>query len=78
MSDTQNESCKSEFLKFLERDEREMMHSELEKVVKEEIKQKLASSVIRKKILSSSQIESDISQNKLLPLTDVSNIDKDY
>ena len=54
------------------------MHSELEKVVKEEIKKKLASSVIRKKILSSSQMESDISQNKLLPLTDVSTIDKDY
>ena len=54
------------------------MHSELEKVVKEEIKQKLVSiGVIRKKTKSFTPMETDISQNNLIPLTDNSTIDKD-
>ena len=53
------------------------MRSELEKIVREEIKQKLVSSLIRKVTLSSLPIESEISQKKLISLANISTIDKD-
>ena len=53
------------------------MRSELEKVVREEIKQKLISSVIRKNMKSSFPTDNEISQNNLISLTDISNVDKD-
>ena len=45
IQESQNESFKTEFLKFLERDEREIMRTELENVVNNKIKNYLGSSL---------------------------------
>ena len=54
------------------------MRSELEKVVREEIKQKLMSSFIIKNVKSSPQTENEVTQNTLISLTDISNVDKNH